>query len=245
MQGAPPSAIARSAGLALTILVATGCGASADYVIQAIDGGTPADGGNASTDGAPAVLPAEPATTSLRVFEGQDENAAVPSEWDYDSHKGDCGASAAIAGLSTDMNGGAPHAILCWTGPAEFSGQEVAVLSDVAAADNRRATRSAYVPGQPDWDLNHYKSECGLNEYVSGVSQTTAGKIHGLRCASATMTNGGQNGCETHAVMTDDGYTWDWDHGYLKGQCGAYKVVVGVSADTSTGEPHEILCCDE
>jgi hypothetical protein len=243
MQHFPVATRSWPLGPAVLGLLSAACGATSDYVIQAEDGGG-ADGG---ADGSPAavVLPAEPATSSLHVFDGQDDNAAVPTEWDFNNYKGDCGASAAIAGLSTTADAGVPHALLCWNGGAEFSGQEVAVLSDVATADHRRAARSAYVQGQTDWDVNHYKSECGLNEYVSGVSQTTAGRMHGLRCASASMSNGGQDGCETHAVATNDGYTWDWDVGYMKGQCGAYKVVVGVSADTATGEPHAILCCSE
>jgi hypothetical protein len=61
-------------------------------------------------------------------------------------------------------------------------------------------------------------------------------------------TNDFTAGCETHFVVQDDQGntgTGDWDSGYYKGECAAGKVVVGVSASMSTGEPHEILCCGQ
>jgi len=88
-----------------------------------------------------------------------------------------------------------------------------------------------------------------VNEYVSGVSQSTSGKVHGLRCAVGNgLTNGGQNNCETHTINPNDqgvGNAGDWDYGYFKGECGNGKVVYGMSSSPSTGAPHRILCCDK
>jgi hypothetical protein len=35
----------------------------------------------------------------------------------------------------------------------------------------------------------------------------------------------------------------DWDPDYSKNQCGDSEILKGVSANTSTGEIHAILCC--
>jgi beta-glucanase (GH16 family) len=182
-----------------------------------------------------------------RTFQGTGQyDAAVPIEWDTGSYKADCGYAAAMTGLSANPSGGTPRSQLCTNYGTQFSDNGVATLTDVAWGEHRRATRDVYVVGQTDWDVGYYKSECGLNEYVSGVSQTPGGNIHGLRCSSAGMTNSGKNGCETHLVTQEDrGYagSGDWDVGYYKSECSWGKTVVGVSASTSTGKPHKILCC--
>jgi hypothetical protein len=175
-----------------------------------------------------------------RVFEQGDSNAAFPTEWDFGNYKGDCGAQAAITGLSSDPNNSFAHGLLCWSASTgEFAGSGVATVSPVSSGDHRRYSRNG------DWDPDYYKSECGLNEYVSGVSQAPgSGAIHGIRCASANMTASGTSNCETHLVTRDDGVTFEWDFGYHKGQCNPGQVVVGVSAETAAGLPHAILCCD-
>ena len=71
-------------------------------------------------------------------------------------------------------------------------------------------------------------------------------KLHGLRCASASLASGGANNCETRLVTQDDrgdAAYGDWDFGYLKAQCSAGKVMYGVSTVPTTGMPHRILCC--
>jgi beta-glucanase (GH16 family) len=186
---------------------------------------------------------------TARVFQGTGQyNAALPTEWDQGFYKGDCGAAAALNGLSTNVSGGVPHAMLCTNYGSQFSGNLTATLSDVSTAEHRRATRDVYVVGQTDWDNGYYKTECALNEYVSGISQDpSTGNIHGVRCASAPMSSNGTAGCETHLVTQEDrGYSGDgdWDNGYYKGECGWGKSVVGVSASPSSRKPHKILCCN-
>ena len=101
-----------------------------------------------------------------------------------------------------------------------------------------------------DWDPGYWKVECALNQYVSGMSMdSSSNAIHAVRCSSNTsLTNGGQNGCETHLVTADDrGDTRsdEWDWGYFKAECSAGKVVYGVSLNTATTEPNRVLCCDQ
>jgi hypothetical protein len=186
----------------------------------------------------------------VRPFQGTGQyNAAVPMEWDYGSYKADCGGQAALTGISANATGsnlGAPHDLLCSNiGGTQFGDNGVADITNVSSGGTMRANR---VPS--DWDFGYWKSECGLNEYVSGVSQVPgSGNSHGLRCSSASMTNNGTANCETHNVggAEDRGNTaeGDWDNGYYKSECGAGKVVVGVSASTSTYKPHRILCCSQ
>jgi beta-glucanase (GH16 family) len=180
-----------------------------------------------------------------RPFQGTGQyNAALPTEWDYGYYKADCGKDAALTGLSANVSGGAPHDLLCTNHGTQFTGSGVTTLTDMATGDHRRYSRAG------DWDSGHYKSECGTNEYVSGISQAPgSGNVDGLRCASASMTSNGTANCETRNVGGGDDRgntsTGDWDSSYYKSECGANKVVVGVSASTSTGKPHRILCCSK
>jgi len=179
-------------------------------------------------------------TAGPLVFSGGDQNAASPAEWDSGYFKGDCGASSVPIGLSQRTDLTSAHALLCAPN-STFTGTDVTTLSDVANGDHRRASRAG------DWDFGYFKSECGNNEYVSGISMNPqTKKLHGLRCASANLASGGTANCETHLVSQEDrGDTsyGDWDFGYFKGQCSPGKVIYGVSTGTTTGEPHRILCC--
>ena len=179
-------------------------------------------------------------TSGAVTFDSGDQNAASPAEWDTGYYKGDCGSCSVATGLSQRTDLSAAHALLCAPN-CTFTGTGVTTLSDIASGDHRRASRAA------DWDSGYYKSECGLNEYVSGISMDSSSKrLHGLRCASASLASGGANNCETRLVTQDDrGDTayGDWDYGYSKAQCSAGKVIYGVSTVPTTGRPHRILCC--
>lgn len=179
-------------------------------------------------------------TSGALVFNAGDANHASPTEWDSGRYKGACGARSVVIGLSQNTSLTSAHAILCAPNNI-FTGNYVTTVSNVSSGDHRRFARAG------DWDPGYYKSECGYNEYVSGISMVPATKkIHGLRCASASMAAGGTASCETRLVTQDDrGQTTfgDWDYGHYKAQCGPGKVVMGVSTNTSTGMPHRILCC--
>jgi chitinase len=179
------------------------------------------------------------ASSGARVFDGGDNNAASPAEWDSGYWKGSCSSGSVITGLSQHTNLSSAHAILCAPN-STFTGNLAATVYDVSNGDHRRASRLG------DWDYGYAKSECGVGEYVSGISMSPSTKrLHALRCASASMANGGQNNCETRLVTQDDrgdGAYGDWDSGYFKAQCSAGKVVFGVSAN-SNGSAHRILCC--
>jgi hypothetical protein len=172
-------------------------------------------------------------------FEGGFDDGAI-SDWDYGYWKADCGGGSVVTGLSQRTSSSAADAVLCAPNGI-FTGVGRATVTDLSNGDHRRSSRAG------DWDFGYFKSECGANEYVSGISMNPSNrKLHGLSCASAGLANGGTSNCETHLVTQDDrGDTayGDWDPGAHKGQCSPGKVVYGVSTVTTTGNPHRILCC--
>lgn len=104
--------------------------------------------------------------------------------------------------------------------------------------------------GSADWDGGYYKGQCQANEYVAGISQSTAGNgvysilccagnVAGTSCLPQVMYN--QNGFETGSIYWTNGL--DWDGGYWKGECAQGRYVAGVSRDPVGGFPHGILCC--
>ncbi|HVY44727.1 MAG TPA: hypothetical protein VHB21_02565 [Minicystis sp.] len=51
---------------------------------------------------------------STRVFDGHDDRGATASgDWDFGAWKGECAAGEYVAGVSADVDDGAPHALLC------------------------------------------------------------------------------------------------------------------------------------
>ena len=175
------------------------------------------------------------------VFFGQDGNGAS-ADWDAGYYKGDCGNGAAVTGLSVNTTLTAAHALLCMTVSPNFSDNAGAIL--MANGGNQVFSRNG------DWDAGHWKVECALGQYVSGLSMDAkSSAIHAVRCsANASLTNGGQNACETHLLGKEDrGDTrsGDWDPSYFKTECSAGKSVYGVSFNPATTLPSRILCCDE
>jgi hypothetical protein len=159
------------------------------------------------------------------------------SDWNYGYWKGDCTASEAITGISVETSNNYAHAGLC--SDFRISGSAVATLNQ--PGEQRRAQRIY------DWDYGYYKLECGVNEFVSGLSQSpqNPSTFKGIRCSSGA-------GATSHCVTQDigagnhgfDSARADWDWGYYKSECNPGQVVVGVSVSPSTGKAHRLFCCD-
>jgi hypothetical protein len=162
------------------------------------------------------------------------------ADWSVGNYKGNCGPGWAMTGLSQDDVSPLPgaHAVRCKNYGAQFNDDwsSPVVMTISYNATNQRAQHFG------DWDPGFAKTECALNEYVSGLSQDPGGhSLRHLRCASATMSN---TSCETRLVTQDDRgeQTGDWDSGYYKAECSNDKVVVGISV-TAAGKPRKLLCC--
>jgi|GEM_PF-2804966 len=174
------------------------------------------------------------------VFWTKDTNRGNAPDWDAGSYKATCAATEAVVGISAlptvsnvPLVSGLAHGAMCVS-----VGKATTQAAVVPAGENRRAQRAG------DWDAGFYKGECGTNEFVSGISQTTGGTIHALRCSSGL---GASTSCERRLVENGAGYSaayGDWDPNYFKADCPNNKVVVGVSQVVATGKVHAVLCCD-
>ena len=96
------------------------------------------------------------------------------------------------------------------------------------------------------WDGGFWKVECGLNEFVSGVSQqmVDGALVQAVRCSTGY---GSATSCERRIVDAGVGYTGtfnDWDYVYYKADCPDTKVVVGVTIKPADGRVRSILCCN-
>jgi hypothetical protein len=97
-----------------------------------------------------------------------------------------------------------------------------------------------------DWDVGYYKGECGNNEVVAGVSQTTSGALTRVHCKYLTAATY-SGACTTRVFFNQesrgDPGGGDWSSGFFKGDCASNELVKGVSRSVSTGQTHAIRCC--
>lgn len=227
------------------------------------DGGQPTDG---PTDVAKILVESHPFSVSgrrdlavyqvnQRLYNWQDarfESGAfwnadwnTGSDWDPGFLKGTCSTGNSMVGLSSDVNGGA-HKVLCRApGPTGVTANAQYITGLAGPGDARRATRADLSAGV-DWAPGFYKFECGVHEFVSGVSQSPGSHaFHGIRCSGPSdfsdglcMVNTVDNGDDRASHASDD-----WDVGFYKGECGLNSYVAGVSVSPSTARAHSILCC--
>jgi hypothetical protein len=189
-------------------------------------------------DGPLGYFPTEPPA----IFYGgdTDRRSMEPNDdWSYENWKATCDRSEAAVGLSNSSDHSVSHALLC-KGMA-LAGAQAAVLP--ATSQNRRAERL-------DWGHGHWMLECGLSEYISGVSQAQVyepgviASVQAVRCSSGA---GSGNNCVPHMIDSNKGYTgaWgDWDSTYEKADCPQGQVMVGLGV-TGAQKPRWILCCDK
>jgi hypothetical protein len=175
---------------------------------------------------------------TTEVFAGQNSNNVSSVDWDPGFWKANCPVTYGMRGLSYLTTGANAHAAMCKAADGT-STIPTAVISGVGV---RRAARLG------DWDAGFNKWECGLHEYVSGISMnTTTRQIHAIQCSAGTFTNGGQTACATRDTgVQDRGSTadGDWDVGFNKSECNAGQIIYGVSVNATTGQARKILCCN-
>ncbi|MCG8423566.1 MAG: hypothetical protein MJE77_37170 [Proteobacteria bacterium] len=168
------------------------------------------------------------------------------NDWDHCRGKATCPHGRGIAGISV-LPGGPARTAVC-AGGAEYTGEVRGdPLTLDGGADVRRAHRQ--VNGSSDWAVGRLKLECGLNEYVVGVSQNANvcsgnNRFHGVLCARGAALS---NTCGVRVFANGDSRgtkaSGDWDVGAFKGECAEGEYVAGVSVDVATYRPHSLLCC--
>lgn len=200
-------------------------------------------------------------TYTARTYNGGDSRGYTsesPSDWASGMWKAECANNERILGVSgtSDHSSGADgafgQAVLCDAGTVKTDATQYSTRSLTGAGDDRADT------GTSDWDVNFKKAECGTDEVVSGISQTSLGTtrlVSSLLCRKI-ICNNGTNGnrytstesqCNTVVYSYPDNrlsYTdGDWSSGYMKNQCGDTQLLKGATVN-SDGTIHALLCCN-
>jgi hypothetical protein len=172
-------------------------------------------------------------------------------DWAPGRYKGECLSGQALAGISRYTSAPQAHAVMCnstWNSANFVQSSSSCSPIFFDPGDHRLYT------GDSDWDYGYYKAECGQNQFVAGVSQSTSGVVNGILCCTPPSPGAvTHQGCQRELVNSTldapPDPTWDWDNGYYKATC-SYSdggvlagYVAGVSANVSSGTVHGILCC--
>jgi hypothetical protein len=217
-------------------LLATGCSGLADPQADLGEDPVSNESGFSTSDGKSWAAP----FLDVSTMRGSE------ADWDFCNGKATCAPGETISGISV-VPGGPGRTALCTKGSG-LSGEVTATLTLDAGSDERRTKRA--VNGDPDWDANHYKLECGSGEYVSAVSESASqcsgnNRFHAVQCSKGSGLS--DDGCSARAIEGADNRgstsSGDWDSGAYKGECAANEYVAGVSVSPESGAPHAILCC--
>jgi hypothetical protein len=161
-------------------------------------------------------------------------------DWKVGSYKSECGAAGAVTGISNDPITRAAHSAFCTDAPAKYPHQGCTVV-DFSWGDNRRTTLTG------DWDYGFPKGECGVNEYIAGVSQRPGGYVDSILCCPGSVSHAS---CAPRYNWAGDSRestaTGDWDYGFVKMECGAGRYAAGLARNTRPGQPggpDALLCC--
>jgi hypothetical protein len=172
-------------------------------------------------------------------------------DWAPSQFKGECADTHAVVGVSASKTSARGHSLLCMNAGLPMKMYPPAgIVLDISASSMRSTGISAVAWGTAiDWDAGHYKGQCSITEVITGVSQTTAGRIAKIRCTPMEPgTTIAAGGCYPRIFSAADnrGSTEsdEWAAGFWRGECAAGEVAVGLSANTSTGAAHAIQCCN-
>jgi len=192
------------------------------------------------------------AFTRTPFFSGDTRFFTAEDDWSGGDFKAECAVTDRVAGISATpitfsplLN---PHVALCETSYFGIGRGGVAGETHVVTGPDDRADY-----GTGDWDFGYYKAECGANEVVVGVSQSTAspGRMKKILCGSTLVSQVGNDDsrCTTlpFSHTSDDRLdtaSGEWDIRYSKNECRPDQLLKGVSSNPITGEIHAVLCCN-
>lgn len=198
-------------------------------------------GGTGSTD-PQACWGATSGTYYKLIFENGDARRTTSTgDWSYGHAKAECASGEQMTGLSMHPSTKRTHAALCrrdngdnWRYP--HNGCYTRVMRN---GENRGVTWTG------DWDYGYWKTECGANEFVAGISKNLGDhQVEAVLCCPGSVNH---NSCSAKVLGSagaqETSETGDWDWGYWKAECGVGRYVAGVSREVSPGNPHAILCC--
>lgn len=181
---------------------------------------------------------------AVLLFSDWDTNhSKTIADWAPGSYKATCADPMRLVGMGVGERAGIPfsHSVLC----SDYGGFSEPLAWAFVSNDNLDSTHYRTHTGD-DWAPSYNKLECGVDEYIAGLSQVSSVldyNLHGVLCAKSKKTLG----TDCHGVVFDSGddrateYPGDWDPYHTKGQCALDEYVAGVSA--KNGTPHSLLCC--
>jgi hypothetical protein len=180
-----------------------------------------------------------------KVWWGQDygDSFSPVGDWASGYYKGQCPNGHAVIGDSCYRNAIQSHAVVCGQQTlATFNGGPTGsgcYARNITNGDNRGYNDNGW-----DWQVNYIKDECGVNEFVEGLSQGKNGYIHGVLCCPGNVTH---QSCESQIFYSSNSLAYgsgpDTDPGYNKGICPNGQYVAGVSQNIPDGGVYSILCC--
>ena len=175
----------------------------------------------------------------LRFGHGGDQRDG--NDWSYGRYKAECGAGAAISGLSVDAAAGDAFAVLCSVADtARFGAARASCTARVLTGTDARASISS-----GDWDFGNVKAECADGEYVAGVSQLPTHELEAILCCprpSGRVRASSHPLVFAHANALEGATVGDWAPYHYRAECAADGYVCGVSRG-SNKRAHALLCC--
>lgn len=102
-----------------------------------------------------------------------------------------------------------------------------------------------------DWASGSYKAQCDYTHGVPlrGVATRTDGSATESILCGGFIQTGYANSCNARNFSSGDNRGsydngWDWDPGYVKGECGYMEVATGI-AQSQSHQLNTILCCSQ
>ncbi|MRW89556.1 phosphatidylinositol-specific phospholipase C domain-containing protein [Duganella sp. FT80W] len=176
------------------------------------------------------------------VFRDASSLRGSQTDWDPNYDKAACATGEAITGLSVSQSDHMGQTALCEEVSTTALTGAVRATLFITDVDRRRAQR------ENDWSPGYQIFECGMDEYVSGVSQSGPQenrKFHAVQCAAGGPGLKPSDLATVRVFENGDARgktsTGEWAFRQHKGECANGEVVVGVSV-ASNGRPHAILC---
>lgn len=172
-------------------------------------------------------------------FESRDARRTLSTgDWAPGAYKAECASGEPVTGLSLNPTSRHARVALCRLGGDSRYPHDGCYARSFSTADSRGTSATG------DWDTGYYKGECGTNEFVAGVAQSTANEITAVLCCPGNVAH---NACSARVFDGQDSResstTGDWDSNNWKGECGPGRYVGGLSRGTTDGAPHALLCC--
>jgi hypothetical protein len=172
-------------------------------------------------------------------FEFEDaRRTSSTGDWAPNSYKAECASGESVTGLSLNPDSRNTRIARCSASGDSRYPHNGCYARYFSTTDSRGTVATG------DWDPGYYKGECGTDEFVAGVAQSTAHEITAVLCCPGTVAH---TSCSARVFDGQDSRetstTGDWDPNSWKGECGPGRYVAGLSRSVSGGAPHALLCC--